>query len=110
MRMKKRGTIYRKIILFLGLFSLSALQVLAESEDSTAIAKIKQVREYIEKNNRMVEQLDSSTFFNLPVGIKEKGLFSLCITDATIKPGGATFTAVLQIDDPLDSTKQLTRL
>ncbi|MDP4275637.1 MAG: hypothetical protein Q8907_15300, partial [Bacteroidota bacterium] len=100
---------YRNIlILFLVFFIVTLVDALAASDDSTAVAKISQVIKYIENNNRLVDQLDSSTFFNLPVGIKGKKLFNLCITEATIRPGGAVFTAVLQIDDPADPERKYT--
>ncbi|MDP4227748.1 MAG: hypothetical protein Q8910_15395, partial [Bacteroidota bacterium] len=69
---------YRNIlILFLVFFIVTLVDALAASDDSTAVAKISQVIKYIENNNRLVDQLDSSTFFNLPVGIKGKKLFNL---------------------------------
>jgi hypothetical protein len=101
--MKK--TIIPPALLVLLILILSINSVSAQN-DSTAVAKITQVRNYIESNNRYVNQLDSSSFFNLPVAIKATDQFSLCITEATLKPGGALLTAVLQIDDPSDPSKK----
>jgi hypothetical protein len=71
--------------------------------------KINALYDSIVAANRYVEKLDTSTFFNLPVGFtggKDKDpSYAILINSATIKPDGATFTAYLSLTNPLDGSK-----
>ncbi len=63
----------------------------------------------IVRANRFVEKLDSSSFYNLPVGFTAGNdndpSYALIINKATLKPGGGTFNAYMSLTNPLDSTR-----
>jgi len=72
-------------------------------------AKINALYDSIVAANRYVEKLDSSTFFNLPVGFKggadKDPNFAIIINSAVIKPEGAYFTAYMSVTNPMDGSK-----
>ncbi len=84
--------------------------------DTTAInnplkraEKIHALWDSIEQSGRYVEKLDTSTFFNIPVaftgGADKDPSYAIIISDVTVKPGMAYFTAYMSLTNPLDGKR-----
>jgi hypothetical protein len=78
-------------------------------DTSELVKQINQLSASISQNNRYVEKLDSSTFYNLPVGIiggsDKDPSYAILINKAVIKPEGAYFGAYMSLTNPIDGTK-----
>jgi len=60
----------------------------------------------VEEENRFVNQLDSSSFFSLPVGISlADEAFSFVVYESSVYPDHARFNAFLIVTNPLDGKK-----
>lgn len=71
--------------------------------------KIRILHDSIVAANRYVEKLDTSTFYNLPVGVtggaEKDPAYALLINDAVITEKGGTFTAYMSLTNPFDGSK-----
>jgi len=71
-------------------------------------AHIDSVCQVVASEGRYVERIDSSAFFNLPVGILGPGEdpdYAIVITRVVLEPGRAYFDACFQVTNPSDGTK-----
>lgn len=72
-------------------------------------AQIHALWDSIEQSGRYVEKLDTSTFFNIPIaftgGAEKDPNYAIIISDVTIKPGMAYFTAYMSLTNPLDGQR-----
>lgn len=101
----------------LSLTTLLAIMVLCpvrgyddpKTQAFTSEAQIHALGETVSQNNRYVEKLDSSTFYNLPVGLiggaDKDPSYAILINKAVIKPEGAYFNAYMSLTNPFDGTK-----
>jgi hypothetical protein len=71
--------------------------------------KIRILHDSIVAANKYVEKLDTSTFYNLPVGVtggaEKDPAYALLINDAVITEKGGTFTAYMSLTNPFDGSK-----
>jgi hypothetical protein len=76
---------------------------------TTSETQIHVLGETVYQSNRYVETLDSSTFYNLPVGLiggsQKDPSYAILINKAVIKPEGAYFNAYMSLTNPFDGTK-----
>ncbi|MFO8002403.1 MAG: hypothetical protein R6U46_14280, partial [Marinilabilia sp.] len=79
----------------------TARSVTAENEH-----RFDAILEKVKEEDRFVEQLDSSSFFTLPVGMSmADGAFALVVYESRVYSDHALFNAFLYITNPLDGEK-----
>ncbi|MGM0532087.1 MAG: hypothetical protein ACQER7_12135 [Bacteroidota bacterium] len=78
----------------------------APPENSENEDQFDAIIEKVKQEGRFVEELDSSSFFTLPVGMSvADGAFSLIVYESRVYPDHALFDAFLEITNPLDGQK-----
>ncbi|MGM0532187.1 MAG: hypothetical protein ACQER7_12650, partial [Bacteroidota bacterium] len=78
----------------------------APPENSENEDQFDAIIEKVKQEGRFVEELDSSSFFTLPVGMSvADGAFSLIVYESRVYPDHALFNAFLEITNPLDGQK-----
>ena len=98
------------VFIFLAVIpSLAKVNIDTTQNASLKAAQIEATYDSIVKNNRYVNKLDSSTFFNLPVGMmtgnNANPSYAIMINKVSLQPSSAIFTAGMLLTNPLDGTK-----